>query len=79
MLRRGPGQGTFYLKFTKAGMEMQPYSYDNADVYISATFDNLFNMATGIASADKLFVNGQLKVEGNISKGAELRYLAGKY
>ena len=75
----GPGQGTFYLKFTKAGMEMQPYSYDNADVYISATFDNLFNMATGIASADKLFVNGQLKVEGNISKGAELRYLAGKY
>ncbi|MBQ2214221.1 MAG: glycogen/starch synthase, partial [Erysipelotrichaceae bacterium] len=75
----GPGQGTFYLKFNKAGMEMQPYSYDNADVYISATFDNLFNMATGIASADKLFVNGQLKVEGNISKGAELRYLAGKY
>jgi starch synthase len=75
----GPGQGTFYLKFTKAGMEMQPYSYDNADVHISATFDNLFNMATGIASADKLFVNGQLKVEGNISKGAELRYLAGKY
>ncbi len=75
----GPGQGTFYLKFTKAGMEMQPYSYANADVYISATFDNLFNMATGIASADKLFVNGQLKVEGNISKGAELRYLAGKY
>ena len=75
----GPGQGTFYLKFTKSGMEMQPYSYDNADVYISATFDNLFNMATGIASADKLFVNGQLKVEGNISKGAELRYLAGKY
>ena len=75
----GPGQGTFHIKFTKDGMDMQPYSYDNADVSIAATFDNLFNMATGIASADKLFVNGQMKVDGNISKGAELRYLLGKY
>ena len=39
---------------------------------------NLYNMATGVTSADKLFVNGQMKVEGNISKGAELRYLIGK-
>ncbi|MBR2702513.1 MAG: SCP2 sterol-binding domain-containing protein, partial [Erysipelotrichaceae bacterium] len=39
---------------------------------------NLYNMAIGTASADKLFVNGQLKVEGNISKGAELRYLLGQ-
>ena len=75
----GPGEGTYYVKFTKAGMEMAPYSYEGADVYLATNFDNLYNMATGVVSADRLFVNGQLKVEGNISKGAELRYLIGKY
>ncbi|MBR0137156.1 MAG: glycogen/starch synthase [Erysipelotrichaceae bacterium] len=74
----GPGSGTFYVKFTKDGMEMAPYSYEGAPVTVSSSIDNLFNMATGVASADKLFVNGQMKVEGNISKGAELRYLIGK-
>lgn len=73
----GPGEGTFHLKFTKQGMEMNPYSYEGADVEISTNFDNLYNMANGTANADRLFVNGQLKVEGNISKGFELRYLIG--
>ncbi len=75
----GPGEGTFYIKFTKEGMDMQPYSYNDAHVKIATNFDNLYNMATGVASADRLFVNGQMKVEGNISKGAEMRYLLGKY
>ena len=73
----GPGEGTFYLKFTKTGMEMMPYTYIGADVDVTASFDNLYHMATGHISADKLFVNGQLKVKGNVSKGAELRYLIG--
>ena len=38
----------------------------------------MHNMAIGTVSADKLFVNGQMKVEGNISKGAEMRYLIGR-
>ncbi len=75
----GPGEGTYYLKFTKNGMEMAPYNYYGADVYLATSFDNLYNMATGVVNADRLFVNGQLKVEGNISKGAELRNLLGKY
>ncbi len=74
----GPGEGTYHLRFTKEGMEMYPYSVEDPDVTIATNFDNLYNMATGVTSADKLFVNGQMKVEGNISKGAELRYLIGK-
>ncbi|MBE6125480.1 MAG: glycosyltransferase [Erysipelotrichaceae bacterium] len=74
----GPGSGTYYVKFTKQGMDMQPYNYNDADVFIATSLDNLYRMATGVVSADRLFVNGQLKVEGNISKGAELRYLIGK-
>ncbi len=75
----GPGEGTFYVKFDKNGMTMEPFDYKDAHVRIATTFDNLYNMANGTASADRLFVNGQLKVEGNISKGAEMRYLLGKY
>ena len=74
----GPGEGTFHLQFSKQGMEMYPTSHDYAHVRIATSFDNLYNMATGVVSADKLFVNGQLKVDGNISKGAELRHLIGK-
>lgn len=73
----GPGEGTFYLKFTREGMEMEPYSYDGADVTISTTFDNLYNIAIGTTGPSRLFVNGQMKLEGNLSKGFELRYLIG--
>ena len=75
----GPGEGTYSVKFTKQGMEMEPRSNPEAFCTIATNFDKLYNMATGVTSADKLFVNGQMKVEGNISKGAELRYLIGKY
>lgn len=74
----GPGEGTFYVKFTKKGMEMMPYSYEGADATISTSFDNLYNMAIGTADPDRLFVKGQLKVDGNMSKGAEMRYLIGQ-
>ena len=73
----GPGEGTFYLKFTRDGMEMEPYSYEGADVSISTTFDNLYNIAIGTTGPSRLFVNGQMKLEGNLSKGFELRYLIG--
>ena len=73
----GPGEGIFYLKFNKDGMEMQPYTYNDADVFISASLDNLYNMAVGVVSADALFVNGQMRVSGNISKGSDMRYLIG--
>ena len=74
----GPGEGTFHIQFSKQGMEMYPTSHDYACVRIATSFDNLYNMATGVVSADRLFVNGQMKVQGNISKGAEMRYLLGK-
>lgn len=73
----GAGQGTYYARFTKEQTDIQPYNYDDADVVVTASLDNLYNMATGRTSADSLFVNGQLKVSGNISKGHDLVYLLG--
>ena len=73
----GPGAGTFHVRFTKDGMDMQPTSCDDADVEYSTTLDNLYDMANGTINGDRLFVNGQLKMEGNISKGFEMKHLIG--
>ena len=75
----GPGEGTFFIRINKDGYEMQPYSYEGADVYLAVTLDNLYDMSQGRVSFDKLFVNGQLKIDGNISKAAELRNLIFNY
>lgn len=75
----GPGEGTFHMVFTKQGMEMKPVSHPNPDVTISSGIDNLYNMATGVVNPDRLFVTGQMKVEGNISKGAQMRHLVCLY
>jgi hypothetical protein len=71
----GRGAGVFYVAFRKDGMDAVPTTYHDADAAIAASFDNLCGMADGTVSADKLFMNGQMRVEGNIAKGAELRRL----
>ena len=72
---QGRGAGVFYMIFRKGGVEVVPCVYNDADAAIAASFDNLLGMTEGTVSADKLFMNGQLKVEGNVAKGAELRRL----
>ena len=72
---QGRGAGVFYMIFRKGGVEVVPCVYNDADAAIAASFDNLLGMTEGAVSADKLFMNGQLKVEGNVAKGAELRRL----
>ena len=78
----GRADGVFYLEFTyKDGKEcfhIEPYSYEGADAYLTASYDNLLGMAEGTVDPDKLFRNGLLKVEGNIAKSAELRVLLRK-
>ena len=69
----GRGAGVFYLAFHKSGLAVVPSSYDGADAYLACSFDNLIAMMDGTESADRLFMNGQLRVEGNVAKGAELR------
>ncbi|MBE6909648.1 MAG: glycosyltransferase [Ruminococcaceae bacterium] len=71
----GKGSGIFYVEFHDGEMDVVPSNYHGADVNIAASFDNLMGMVKGTVSTDKLFMNGQLRVEGNVSKGAELRKL----
>ena len=71
----GRGAGVFYVELTKTGINIAPYNYDNADATVAASYDNLLGMANGTVNADKIFINGQLKVEGSVARGAELRKL----
>jgi len=73
----GPGQGVFSMTFNKNGLSIVPRSSDRYDVSIATTFENLLGMAKGKLSSDKLFISGRLKIRGNMSKAAELRYMLG--
>ena len=73
----GRGAGVFYMEFTAEETKIEPYAYDNADARVSASYDNLMGMANGSVSAQKLFMNGQLKMTGNLSRGTELRNILG--
>ncbi len=69
----GRSEGVFYVEVEDTRLHAEPYTYDNADVYIECTYDNLLDMAAGKISADTLFLNGQLRILGNVAKGYELR------
>ena len=73
----GRGAGVFYVEFTKDQFVMEPYSYEGADAYVATSFDNLVALSKGKASPDKLLMSGQLKLTGNLSKGAEIKALLG--
>ena len=78
----GRAVGVLYVEFTKQNGEMvfncEPYPYFDSDAVITASYDNLLGMAKGTANPDKIFRTGQMKVDGNMAKSAELRYLLGK-
>ena len=71
----GRGEGVFYIAFSPEKTEIIPQHYQHPNASVSASFDHLLGMTTGEYSADRLFISGQMKVTGNISKGAELKRL----
>ena len=74
--------GKFYIELNREGenlyFNIEPYPYEGADAYVSASYEHFMGMAEGKFDDDKLFQTGQLKVEGNLAKAAELRYLIHK-
>jgi len=78
----GSAIGKFYIEMYREGeklhVSIEPYPYEGADAYVSASYEHLVGLAEGKFDDDKLFQTGQLKIEGNMAKGAELRYLIHK-
>ncbi|MCF0142030.1 MAG: glycogen/starch synthase, partial [Parasporobacterium sp.] len=71
----GRGAGTFSVEFESGNIKVEPFEYKGAAAVISASFDNLMGLAKGTLSYDKLFMNGQLTIRGNVVKGSEMRQL----
>ncbi len=74
---KGRGEGVFYIQFLPDKIIIEPYTYAGADMRISASYDNFYDMITGKQQARKLFMNGQLKIRGNLNKIVDLRVLLG--
>ncbi len=74
----GRTNGVLYVKFSGEHLDIIPCGNNDADAFVTADFDNLLAMARGRTTFDKLFMSGQIKVTGNLSKGAEIRHLLGK-
>ena len=58
-----------------AFFDIQPCANEAADATVTADFDSFLGMAQGSVSFDKLFLGGQLTVEGNLAKGVQIRQL----
>jgi len=58
-----------------AYFDIQPCANETADATVTADFDSFLGMAQGSLSFDKLFLGGQLTVEGNLVKGVQIRQL----
>ena len=71
----GRAEGTMYVAFTMGDIHVEPFSYAGADAYIDCSYDNLLKLAAGKVSVDTLYLNGQLKISGNLSKGYAIRNL----
>ena len=74
--------GFFFLLFDRKGdqftFQIEPFTFHDADAFISVSFEHLMAMARGETTFDKLYLSGLLRVKGNLSKGAEMRLLLGR-
>lgn len=68
----GRGDGFFSILFRNGKMYTVPNIDAPSDAVLSASLDNLTGISKGTVSADKLFLQGQLKITGNLVKGAEI-------
>ena len=71
----GRGAGIFHVRFENGELQVLPTPAPDAEAYIECSFDNLLDMARGFVTTDKLYLSGQLRLSGNLSKGFEIRRL----
>ena len=71
----GRTEGVMHVEFADGNMYVRPTAHPQAEAFIDCSFDNLLDMARGIVTTDKLYLSGQIKLSGNLSKGFEIRHL----
>ena len=71
----GRGQGTLHLDFSNGKIHVIPTDFQGADSSIECSLDNLLGIVDGRVSIGKLYMSGNMKITGNVSKSFELREL----
>ena len=71
----GRGEGTFHVRFENGELQVLAGPAADAEAYIDCSYDNLYDMGRGFVTMEKLYLNGQLRFSGNLSKGFEIRRL----
>ena len=69
----GRTEGKMHIRFTDGRIHVEKGYADYADAFVESTYDNYLDMAEGKVALDTLFLNGQLKFNGNLAIGYEFR------
>lgn len=69
----GESAGTFYIEVLEGKLSIEPYEYNDRDVAITISADNLKKLISGKADPVMLFTLGKLKVDGDVGKALELK------
>ena len=71
----GRTEGKMNIRFEDGAIHISEGVSDFADAFAETTYDNFLDMVSGRVSPDTLFLNGELKITGNLAKGYEFRSL----
>ncbi len=69
----GEGEGVFYIEAKDGKINVEPYSYNDRDVRLTADAKNFLSIAKGELDPVKAFMTGKLKVDGSIDKALEFK------
>lgn len=69
----GEGEGVFYIEAKDCKINVEPYSYNDRDVRLTADAKNFIAIAKGELDPVKAFMTGKLKVDGSIDKALEFK------
>ena len=71
----GEGEGAFYVQIKDGSVNIEPYDYKDNDARLIADADTFIKIAKGELSPEVAYVEGQLKVEGDVGRALELKAL----
>ncbi|MGN0341435.1 MAG: SCP2 sterol-binding domain-containing protein [Roseburia sp.] len=64
----GEAEGAFYLELSDGKIYVEPYEYYDRDIIIVTSADVIMQMAEGKLQPMAAYVNGQLKVYGDVAQ-----------
>ena len=71
----GAGGGSFCARVADGALSLEPGSAADADVTFRLAADDFFEVLAGRASADMLFMEERLEVEGDLALALKMRRL----